>query len=94
MPRRDEQGKVWSKAEVQREVFAIVAAKAGVPADTVYADTRFGEGGLGWDAWYRLSVIRPVQQRLHETLAHAIVKNELETVGQLITYIWSLMEEI
>jgi hypothetical protein len=94
MPRRDEQGKAWTKAEVQREVFAIVAAKAGVPADTVFADTRFGDGGLGWDAWYKLSVIKPVKTRLHETLSHAIVKNDVDSVGQLITYIWSLMEEI
>lgn len=94
MARRDDEGQEWTREQVRAVAIAIVAKLAGVPAETVYPDTRLGDGGLGWDDWHKLSLVKPVRSRLHESLSHAVLKNDVATVGQLISYVWSLMEEI
>lgn len=89
--RRDDKGITWRESEVATAVIGIVARLNGGTAAGMTRATQFGKN-LGWDDWYKLSLIRPVKRQLHETLAHPVVKNDVKTVGNLVDYIWSLME--
>lgn len=89
--RRDDKGMSWRESEVATAAIAIVAELNGSSATGIGRQTQFGRD-LGWDDWYKLGLIKPVKRQLHETLAHPIVKNDLKNVGQLVDYVWSLME--
>lgn len=89
--RRDDKGIAWRESEVATAAIGIVARLNGSSAAGITKSTQFGKN-LGWDDWYKLSLIRPVKRQLHEQLAHPVVKNDVKTVGNLIDYIWSLMD--
>jgi len=91
-PRRDDAGREWSRADVEREVRVIVAQLSRLETDTVRTTTRF-EDDLSWDNWFVLSVVKPIRARLHETLSDFVVL-QLETVGDLVDYVWSRMEVV
>ena len=46
---------------------------------------------LGWDDWFKLSVIKPVRQRMHESLSATVVLDRVHTVGDLADYVWASM---
>ena len=48
-------------------------------------------GDLGWDDWFKLGVLRPVRDRLHESLSATVVLDRVHTVGDLIAYVWASM---
>lgn len=89
-PRRDDCGRDWTRGEVEREVRDIVGTLAQLPAGTVTLATRFSED-LDWDSWFALAVVKPIARRLHEELADFVVL-QLETVGDLVNYVWARME--
>lgn len=91
--RRDEKGHRWTAAGVEREVIAIVAELSGEKPKDIKRSVRF-EQDLGWDAYYRLRVVKPVRARLHEQLEHDMLASKVRTVGNLIDYVWSLMEGV
>jgi len=91
--RRDDKGISWRKAEVQTAVFAILANLSGTVASGITRRTQLGRD-LGWDDWYKLSIVKPVRRQLHETLDHRVVKVDVKTAGNVVDYVWSLMEEI
>lgn len=90
LPRLDDHGKQWTRHEVEHELRSIVGAAAHVPLGDVLLSTRFQED-LDWDEWFILSLLKPIKRRLHEDLADFILL-QLETVGDLVTYVWSRME--
>ena len=92
VPRRDDSGQVWSREDVEREVRVIVAQLSRLDTDAVRTTTRFGDD-LSWDDWFVLSVVKPIRARLHETLSDFILL-QLETVGDLVNYVWSRMEVV
>jgi len=90
--RRDDRGSLWTLSEVEAEILAVIArldAKAREPEVT--RATRFARD-LGWDEWFKLSLLKPVKRRLHETLSAAVVLDRVKTVGDLVDYVWSSME--
>lgn len=91
--RRDDKGIAWRKAEVEMAAIAIVAANNRTTARDIGRGTQFGKS-LGWDDWYKLTLVKPVKKQLHVTLSHTMIKNDVKTVGNLVDYIWSLMEAI
>ena len=92
MERKDDGGQVWDEKEVQAAIAKIVAALApGFPADDIKRATKLDD--LGWDRWYRLRVVKPIRRALHETLEDKVVL-DLDTVGELIAYVWSRMEDV
>ena len=52
------------------------------------------EADLGWDKWYKLTVVKPVRATLHETLEDNVVLYEVKTVGDLVKHVWSRMDEV
>lgn len=91
--RRDQSGRKWTATQVERAVIAIVAKLSGERQKDITRSLRF-EQDLGWDPIYKLSVVKPVRTRLHEQLEHDFLAGKVRTVGQLITYVWSLMEDV
>ncbi len=89
-PRRDDCGRDWTRGEVEREVRDIVGTLAQLPAGTVTLATRFSED-LDWDSWFVLAVVKPIARRLHEELTDFVIL-QLETVGDLVNYVWARME--
>lgn len=89
-PRLDDRGKSWTRHEVEHELRSIVGAAAHVPLGDVLLSTRFQED-LDWDEWFILSLLKPIKRRLHEELSDFIML-QLETAGDLVTYVWSRME--
>lgn len=92
--RRDDKGMAWSRKELEVALLGIVASANRSTAKEMSRGTRFGDRGLGWDDWYKLTLVRPVKRQVHVTLSHTMVKNDLKTVGNLFDYVWSLMEPI
>lgn len=91
--RRDDKGISWRKAEVETAAAAIVAGLNHSTARGITRATQFGRT-LGWDDWYKLTLVKPVRKQLHVTLSHTMIKNDVKSVGNLVDYIWSLMEPI
>jgi len=93
MKRVDDAGQKWEEAEVEGAIKEIVAALT--PGGTSGALKRVTklEADLGWDKWYKLKVVQPVKKRLHETLENNVVLYEVKTVGDLVKYVWSRMDE-
>lgn len=89
--RRDEAGKEWTEAEVEAAVKAIVIALNG--AD-VALTRRTSFTSLGWDRWFKLGLVAPVRRQLNEELAHPTLLSRVSNVGDLVKYIWSLMEPV
>lgn len=92
MRRRDEQGKSWTEAEVAAEVIAIVrelSPGSGAAAITL----RTSLAKLGWDSWYRLRLLKPVRNRLHERLPAQLVVDKARTVADIKDMVWALMED-
>jgi acyl carrier protein len=91
-PRRDDTGHEWTLAEVEREIASILSKLApGWDPAAIRRSTRIHED-LGFDTWGILRVVRPVRDRLHETLSDALVR-ELRKVGDLVDYVWAKMED-
>ena len=90
LPRLDDRGKEWTRQQVEHEVRSIVGTAAHVPLGDVMLSTRFQED-LDWDEWFILSLLKPIKRRLHEDLADFILL-QLETVGDLLSYVWARME--
>ena len=91
MTRRDDSGRVWDEVQLREAIVAIVARLSpGFPAGGIRPATRLDH--LGWDRWYRLRVVKPIHSVLHERLDDQVVLG-LETVGELIAYVWSRMED-
>ena len=91
--RRDDKGIAWRKTEVETAIIAIVADRNQSTARGISRSTQFGRD-LGWDDWYKLTLVKPVKRQLHVALSHTMVKNDVKSVGNLADYTWSLMEGI
>lgn len=92
MKRKDDSGQVWDDEQVQTAIVKIVAGLSpGFPAGDIKRATRLDH--LGWDHWYRLRVVKPIRNTLHEKLEDKVVL-ALDTVGDLIAYVWSRMEDV
>jgi len=93
MKRVDDAGQEWVEAEVEAAIKEIVSALTpkGTPGALKRA-TRL-QADLGWDKWYKLKVVKPVKRRLHETLEDNVVLYEVKTVGDLVKYVWSRMDD-
>lgn len=92
MKRKDDSGQAWEDTEVEAAIIRIVAKLSpGFPAKDIRRGTKFGD--LGWDQWYRLRVVKPIRNTLHEKLEDNVVLG-LDTVGDLIDYVWSRMEDV
>ncbi len=93
MARIDDRGQRWEASAVESAVKAIVASltPGGTPG-TLQRGTKL-EADLGWDKWYKLTVVKPVRRALHETLEDNVVLYEVTTVGDLIDYVWSRMDD-
>ena len=89
-PRLDDTGKQWTRPEVEHAVREIVGAAAHVPLGDILLSTRFSED-LDWDDWFILSLLKPIKRNLHEDLGDFIML-QLETVGDLVSYVWARME--
>lgn len=89
-PRLDDTGKTWTRPEVEHQVREIVGSAAHVPLGDILMSTRFQED-LDWDDWFILSLLKPIKRRLHEDLSDFIML-QLETVGDLASYVWARME--
>jgi len=93
MTRVDDAGKNWEEARVEAAVKRIVASLTpGAKPGALKRATRL-EADLGWDKWYKLKVIKPIRKRLHEALEDNVVLYEVKTVGDLVKYVWSRMDE-
>jgi hypothetical protein len=92
--RRDDKGMAWTRAELEVALAGIVATLNRTTARDIGRSTRFDDRGLGWDDWFKLTLVKPVKKQVHVTLSHTMVKNDLKTVGNLHDYAWSLMEPI
>jgi hypothetical protein len=93
MKRLDDAGQEWEEAEVEAAIEDIVAALTpGGTSGALKRTTRL-EADLGWDKWYKLKVVKPVKRRLHESLEDNVVLYEVKTVGDLVKYVWSRMDE-
>ena len=93
MTRVDDAGKEWDEAKVEAAVRRIVARLTpGKRPGAIKRATRL-EADLGWDRWYKLKVVKPVRKRLHEALEDNVVLYEVKTVGDLVDYVWSRMDE-
>ena len=92
--RRNDAGHRWTEAGVERAVRRIVARLT--PGKTTRAVTRAAklEADLGWDKWYKLKVVKPVRTTLHETLEDNVILYDVKTVGDLVQYVWSRMDEV
>jgi hypothetical protein len=91
--RRDDSGQTWTLRDVEREIAAILARLApGWTAAAISRTTRLHDD-LGFDAWGVLRVVKPVRNRLHETLSDTIVR-DLRKVGELVDYVWAKMEDV
>jgi hypothetical protein len=91
--RRDDSGQTWTLAAVEREIAAILAELApGWHPTSIARTTRFHDD-LGFDVWGVLRVVKPVRDRLHETLSDAVVRG-LRKVGDLVDYVWAKMEDV
>jgi hypothetical protein len=92
--RRDDEGHRWTQAGVETAVRRIVArlTPGGKPG-ALKRSTKL-EADLGWDKWYKLKVVKPVRTTLHESLEDNVVLYEVKTVGDLMDYIWSRMDEV
>ena len=88
--RRDEVGGLWTAAQVEEAVFRLVV-DLDANAAGLTRKTRFS-ADLGWDDWFKLSVIKPVKSRLHESLNATVVLDRVKTVGDLVDYVWAMME--
>lgn len=89
-PRLDDNGKTWTRTEVEHAVRDIVGTAAHVPVRDILLSTRFQED-LDWDDWFILSLLKPIKRQLHEDLGDFIML-QLETVGDLVSYVWARME--
>lgn len=89
-PRLDDSGKSWTRPEVEHKVREIVSAASHVPFGDILLSTRFQED-LDWDDWFILSLLKPIKRHLHEDLGDFIML-QLETVGDLVSYVWARME--
>jgi hypothetical protein len=93
MKRLDDAGHEWEEAEVEAAIKDIVAALTpGGTSSALKRATRL-QADLGWDKWYKLKVVKPVKKRLHESLEDNVVLYEVKTVGDLVKYVWSRMDE-
>ena len=91
--RRDESGKTWTQARMEGEIATLVARLTpGCSAVDLSRATRFRDH-LGWDEWSLLRLVKPVLRQFHETLSDFLVK-DLKTVGDLMDYVWSKMEDV
>lgn len=90
--RRDDAGRLWTRAQVNAEVRAIVAEIAALPLASIRLTTRFHDD-LDWDAWFVLAVVKPIRKRLHEDLADTVLL-QLATVGDVADYVWARMEVV
>ena len=92
--RVDDEGHRWTEAGVETAVRRIVARLTpGKTTRALKRATRL-EADLGWDRWYKLKVVRPVRTTLHETLEDNVVLYEVKTVGDLVDYVWSRMDDV
>lgn len=87
--RRDDSGGYWSAAAVEREILDLVRA-IDPHAKQLTRSTTFS-GDLGWDDWFKLSVLKPVRKRFHESLSATVVLDRVRTVGDLVDYVWASM---
>jgi len=90
--RRDDAGELWTRAEVNAEVRAVIAELAALPLASVHLSTRFHDD-LDWDGWFVLAVVKPIRKRLHEDLADSVLLR-LATVGDVADYVWARMEVV
>jgi len=89
--RRDEVRGLWTSEQVQQAIFRLVADLDANAAKGLKRSTRFSTD-LGWDDWFKLSLIKPVKSRLHESIHEQVLLDRVKTVGDLIDYVWSKME--
>ena len=91
--RRDDAGDTWTAAQLLAEVAAIVCDLDDnlTPADVVRSAS-FADD-FGWDEWFRLRLRKPVEKRLHESLSAYLILERVKTVGDLVDYVWSSMED-
>src|SRR5215471_1287241 len=90
--RRDDAGNVWNAAQVLAEIAAIVCAlDDNLTAADVVRSASFADD-FGWDEWFKLRLRKPVEKRLHESLSAYLIIERVKTVGDLVDYVWSSME--
>ena len=94
MTRVDDAGKEWDEARVEAAIKRIVARLTPGKIPGGIKRTTKLEADLGWDKWYKLKVVKPVRTQLHETLEDNVVLYEVKTVGDLMDYVWSRMDEV
>lgn len=92
--RVDDSGKVWDEEGVEAAIKSIVARLTPKTKPGALTRTTRLEADLGWDKWYKLKVVKPVRKRLHETLEDNVVLYEVKTVGDLVKYVWSRMDDV
>jgi len=89
--RRDDSGGYWSAAAVEREILDLVRAIDPNAKRLALKRATTFSGDLGWDDWFKLSVLKPVRKRFHESLSATVVLDRVRTVGDLVDYIWASM---
>lgn len=90
--RKDNAGKLWTEDEVASEVIAIVRdLSPGVSTEKITLRSSLAK--LGWDSWYRLRLIKPVEKRLHERLEAQLLIDRARTVADVKQMVWAMMED-
>ena len=93
MKRVDDADHEWEEAEVEAAIKDIVATLTPKGTSGALKRATKLEADLGWDKWYKLKVVKPVKRRLHESLEDNVVFYEVKTVGDLVKYVWSRMDD-
>lgn len=90
--RRDDQGELWTAAQLLREIAEILCDLDDnlTLADVVRSATFAGD--FGWDDPFKLRLRKPVVERLHEKISAFEISERVKTVGDLQDLVWSKME--
>jgi hypothetical protein len=92
--RRDDDGELWTAAQLMSQIVLIVCDLDDnlTPADVIRSATFAGD--FGWDGPFKLRLRKPVEQRLHEKMSAFQISERVKTVGDLADLVWSKMEPV
>jgi hypothetical protein len=93
-PRRDDDGELWTVAQLMSQIVLIVCDLDHnlTPADVLRSATFAGD--FGWDDPFKLRLRKPVEQRLHVKVSAFQISERVKTVGDLADLVWSKMEPV
>jgi hypothetical protein len=92
--RLDANGGRWTLPEVEAEIVSIVRdLDPKASAILLTRSTRFARD-LGWDDWYELGLLGPVDRKLHVGLSAAVLLERVKSLGDLTDYVWASLRAI